>query len=74
MSLEAPIEIIRDTKDKIFKILDEIKNLSVGFNVLLDPKSIKRWEVIREHYYEILKQTILYELNYIKIDHDNTLQ
>lgn len=55
------IQKLKDERHKIYGILDELRQICVGFNILMNDKSEERWELMKKSYYERLKEIFLYE-------------
>ena len=63
---EFDIKILNEIRESIFKIFDDIRAISIGFNVLQNAKSEERWKFLKQEYYEKLRSQLLYEQEYIK--------
>lgn len=67
MDLMPSTQLIKDTRDKVFRVFDEIQKMSVGFNVLMGGVEQTKWDLIKEYYYQQIKEIILYENDFLKI-------
>ena len=63
---EFDIKILNEIRESIFRIFDDIRAISIGFNVLQNAKSEERWKFLKQEYYEKLRSQLLYEQEYIK--------
>ncbi len=72
--LLPPSEVLKESQEKFYIILDEIRLVCVGMNMLDDYNADKRWGLVRLEYYERLKEVLMYELRYLEFNNEKTLQ
>lgn len=59
-------DVIKETKEQAFALLDELRLASIGLNTLTMDKTEERWSIVKENYYIQFKELFLYEFKFLE--------